>query len=456
LTIKRGTLAAYAAPCLPIAAVGLPVVVYLPPYYAATLGLDLAMVGLVFAMVRFVDVPLDPLIGHLLDRTENRFGRFRPWMVAGAAIMMVGLYLVFMAAPGISPARAFAGLVVMYVGYSACTVVHTSWGSALSDDYDQRSRVFGWWQAANLLGLFLILAVPPLALWLAGSTDPAIGVHAMGWTIILTLPLAVAWAVSVLPDRARRGGDHHRLRDIITVIKVKLLRRLLLIDLLASLAPGMAGALLLFFFTAARGYPPAQASTLLLFYFLAGMLAAPAWVVVAKRHGKHRTAILALAVYALCHAGTLFLPRDNFLLAAVGLGLAGIPAVAPAFLMRAMLGDVSDAETLASGKERTGLFFAALVVAQKLGYAIPVGVSFTVLKLIGFDAALGAANSPGSITSLSLLFVIPPVIFSLLAASLLRGWPIDAAAQAHNAAALAARHLAEAQDTGAVLAPGAL
>jgi Na+/melibiose symporter-like transporter len=144
----------------------------------------------------------------------------------------------------------------------------------------------------------------------------------------------------------------------------------------------------------------------------------------------------------VCHAGTFLLPRGNFLLAALGLGLAGIPAVAPAFLMRAMLGDVSDAETLASGQERTGLFYAALVVAQKLGYAIPVGVSFTVLKLIGFNAALGGANSSGSITGLSLLFVVPPVIFSLLAAALLRGWPIDAALQARNAAALATRHAA--------------
>jgi glycoside/pentoside/hexuronide:cation symporter, GPH family len=48
---------------LPIAALGLPLVVYLPPYYAGTLGLPLATVGFLFAFVRIVDIPLDPLLG---------------------------------------------------------------------------------------------------------------------------------------------------------------------------------------------------------------------------------------------------------------------------------------------------------------------------------------------------------------------------------------------------------
>lgn len=438
MTIERSSLLAYVAPRLPIAAVGLPIVVYLPPYYAATLGLDLAAVGVVFAAVRFIDVPLDPLLGHLVDRTDSRFGRFRPWLVVGAAIMMIGLYLVFMAEPGLSPVRALAGLIVLYAGYSACEVAHLGWGSVLSDDYDQRSRLFGWWQAANLLGLFLILAVPPLALYLAQSSDPALGVHVMGWTIIFALPVTVAWMLAALPERPRRGTSHHRLGDIVTVMKVRLLRRLLLTDLVVSLAPGLAGALLLFFLTAARGYPPQQASSLLLFYFLAGMLAAPVWAAIARRFGKHRTVIGSLLLYAVCHAGTMLLPGGNFLLASLALGLAGIPAVAPAFLLRAMLADVSDAETLASGQERTGLFAAALVVAQKLGYAIPVGLSFAILQSIGFDARLGITNTPAAIAGLSALFVGPPVLFALAGALLLRGWPIDAGTHKGVAVSLAA------------------
>lgn len=438
LQIKRGTLAAFAAPCLPIAANGLPVVVYLPPYYASTLGLDLAVVGFLFFMVRFVDVPLDPIVGHLVDRTNTRFGRFRPWMAGGALVMMIGLYLTFMATPGLSPLRAFTGLLVMYLGYSALLVSHTAWGAVMSDDYHERSRIFGWWQASNLLGLFLILGVPPLAQSLAGSDDRSVGVHAMGWTIIAVLPVAVGWCLWRVRERPRIGGSHHRFADILAVIKIPLLRRLLFADLFASLAPGLTGALFLFFFEAARGYSSATAMKLLLFYFAAGLLSAPLWVIAAKRFSKHRALIASLIAYAVLQTAIILIPGNNFPIAAVGMVLAGIPAVAPAFLLRAMLADVSDAETLRSGQEKTGLFYAALAAVQKLGYAIPVGLSYAVLAAIGFVPRLGAANAPGAIDGLMLLFVVPPVVLALIAAAIVRGWPINAAVQARNAEALVA------------------
>jgi Na+/melibiose symporter-like transporter len=220
-------------------------------------------------------------------------------------------------------------------------------------------------------------------------------------------------------------------------MRLPLLRRLLFADLLSSLAPGLSGALLLFFFEAARGYPPAQASTLLLFYFAAGLVAAPVWVRIARRHSKHRAITWALLIYAVLQTATMLIPRDNFALAALGMALAGLPAVAPAFLMRAMLADLSEAETVRTGQDRTALFYAALVAVQKLGYAIPVGASYAVLGLIGFDPQRGESNSAAAIDGLVALFVFPPALLALAAALVVRGWPIDAAAQARNAQALA-------------------
>ena len=439
MQINRRTLAAFAAPCLPIAANGLPVVVYLPPFYASTLGLDLAVVGFLFFIIRFVDVPLDPIVGHIVDRTDTRFGRFRPWMAGGALVMMLGIYLAFMAAPGLSPLRAFAGLMVMYLGYSALLVAHTAWGAVLSGEYHERSRIFGWWQAANVLGLFLILAVPPLAQKLAGSDDRTIGIHAMGWTIIAALPLAVGWCLWRVPERPRIGGEHHRFADIIAVFKLPLLRRLLFADLLASLAPGMTGALFLFFFEAGRGYSAATASALLLFYFAAGLLAAPVWVRVSRRFSKHRALVGALIAYSLMQMCVFVIPSNNFAVAAVVMALAGIPAVAPAFLMRAMLADVSDAETLRSGQEKTGLFYAVLAAVQKLGYAIPVGLSYVILQSIGFVPKLGGGNTPDAISGLTLMFIVPPMLLALAAAAIVWRWPIDADTQARNAQALTVR-----------------
>lgn len=439
-SLKRRTLAAFAAPCLPLTGVGLPLVVNLPPYYASTLGLDMAITGLLFSVVRWIDVPLDLLYGHWIDRTNTRWGRFRPWLVIGGLVMMAGLAAVFFAPPGLSPLRALLGLLLLYAGYSAAAVAHTSWGQSLSTDYHERSRIFGWWQSANMVALIGLLAVPPLANGLAPGwglePSKALGVHAMGWVLLaLMLPALLAVATGV-PDGAPAHAAPHGWRDVKAALKLPLLRRLMLIDLLASLPPGFGGALLLFFFETARGFSPKDAQLLLLFYFAAGLIGAPLWGWLARRTSKHMAVAWSIGSYAILHATLVLLPASSFTLAALGMLLAGIPAVAPPFLVRAMLADVTDAETLATGRSNAGLYYAVLVAVQKIGYAIPVGLSYIVLDMVGFSARLGPANSAGAIDGLVALFLLPPVISATGAALLARGWTIDQAEQQRIAAAL--------------------
>jgi hypothetical protein len=431
--LKRLTLAAFAAPCLPLTGVGLPLIVYLPPYYAGTLGLDLALTGIIFSAVRWIDLPLDIVFGHGIDRTDTKWGRFRPWMVIGGLVMMAGLALVFFAEPGLSPLRAFLGLLLMYAGYSAAAVAHTSWGQALSTDYHERSRIFGWWQGTNMIALMGLLAVPPLvnALGPRWGLEPstALGVHAMGW-VLLALMLPALLAVSTgVPDGAPLHASPHGWGDVKTALKRPLLQRLLLIDLLATLPAGFGGALLVFFFEAARGFSQADARLLLLFYFAAGLIGAPLWGWVARRTSKHMAVAWAIGSYAVLHMGLVLAPNAGFWVAAAGMLLAGIPAVAPPFLVRAMLADVTDAETLATGRSNAGLYYAVLVGVQKLGYAIPVGLAYAVLDAVGFDAKLGAANTQSAIDGLVMLFLVPPVVSAVGAAWLARGWTIDRAAQ---------------------------
>ena len=86
----------------------------------------------------------------------------------------------------------------------------------------------------------------------------------------------------------------------------------MLIDFLVAMAAGMAGALLLFFFEAARGFSPAQSSLLLLIYFIAGLVAAPGWVALSRRYGKHSALMLSLIIYAVFQGSLLFLPRRTW------------------------------------------------------------------------------------------------------------------------------------------------
>ena len=64
----------------------LQLVVYVPPFYAAEIGLDIAAIGFVFFLARGWDAVIDPLVGNLSDGTRSRWGRRKPWMAIGTPI----------------------------------------------------------------------------------------------------------------------------------------------------------------------------------------------------------------------------------------------------------------------------------------------------------------------------------------------------------------------------------
>lgn len=419
---------------------GLPLIVYLPPYYASDLGLPVATVGLVFFLVRAADVCLDPFIGQAMDATRTPVGRFRPWLVAGSLLLALGSWGLFMAEPGVSAGATAAWLFTLYIGFSMVYLAHTAWGATLSDDYAERARVFGWWQAANVLGLILVLLLPPLAGRLFPGEGAAPGIHAMGWFIIATLPLAALAISAGVPERPAPADATHRIRvaDLVDSCRQPLMARLLVADLLLCMAPGITGALFQFFFVAARGYTPAEASTLLLIYFVAGLAAAPLWIRAAARFGKHRATAAAALWLAVTQAALPLLPAGDVWLAAPAMAISGVPYAAAPFLLRAILADVCDAERLRTGQDRTGLLFAVLTATQKIAYGIPVGVLYPLLGAIGFEAAKGAGNSASALLGLELLFTVPVVLIALGGAWTMWRWRLDAAAHAEVVAALGA------------------
>jgi Na+/melibiose symporter-like transporter len=445
MRIRLAHLLAWCSPGLPVAALGLPLVVYLPPHYAGTLGLPLATVGFLFAIVRIVDIPLDPLLGALMDNTRTRWGQFRPWILGGSLVMMLGALLLFQAQPGVSALRTFVSLFILYIGFSCMSLAQVSWGSRLSGDYGERARIFGYWTAVSVFGTLTVLFIPPLFGHLSPGAPPSAGIHAMGWFIIALAPLTALAAAAFVPEgEAPSEGHRVRLADVRRVLADRRMVRLLLVDLLLSIAPGLTGALFLFFFTAARGLPQGTASLLLLGYFVAGLAAAPVWIRLARSWGKHRAAAVSALWMGAAIVGVLLVPKGLVLLAVLGMILAGIPSAAPTFLLRAMLADLNDAQQLdrrqrgADGAETTGLNFAILTATQKLGFAIPVGLTYPLLALIGFDPVPGAANSREALLGLELLFALPSALLTSLAAILVWKWPITAETHARIRMELAA------------------
>ena len=109
--------------------------------------------------------------------------------------------------------------------------------------------------------------------------------------------------------------------------------------------------------------------------------------------------------------------------------LSGIGLGADMVLPASMQADVVDADTIESGAQRTGLYFAMWGVATKLSLAGAVGIAFPLLDYMDFDAQ-GTNNDTASLLGLALLYSLVPVVLKILSAMLIWNFPIDAESQA--------------------------
>jgi glycoside/pentoside/hexuronide:cation symporter, GPH family len=428
---------AFSAPSLPLAALGLPLVVQLPPHYAGYVGLEIGVVGLLFMLARILDIGVDVSIGLAMDQTRTRIGRFSPWLVMSIPVIMVGSYFLFMAKPGADAAYLGFWLFFTYVGFSMGSLSQMSLGATLSDNYHERSRVFVFWQAANVLGMLMVLMIPVLIHSQGGTA--ASGVQGMGWFIVCLMPLTALLAAGFAKEESpKASAKHTSIKDIISLFKSDACRRLLLCDLLLMFGSGVTGGLFLFYFDAVKGYG-GLAAALLLIYFIAGLIGAPLWTLIARRWGKHVSLICACLYGAVSQPLIMYLPENNFVAAAIGMSVAGIVYTAGAYLLRAMMADIGDEDLLQTGQDRTGLLYAFVTLTGKAGYALAVGVTYVGLGLFGFNSKLGAGNTPEALAGLTLLFLGLPVAVNLLGALLLVKYPIDAKRTAELQAAIAAK-----------------
>ena len=111
---------------LPMAAQQLPLYVFLPPYYAQDLGIGLTAVGAALLGARLWDMVTDPLVGWFSDRTGGRFGRRKPFILAGTPILMVSIWFLFVPPEGAGALHLLIWTMIAYFGGTSSRPTITS------------------------------------------------------------------------------------------------------------------------------------------------------------------------------------------------------------------------------------------------------------------------------------------------------------------------------------------
>ncbi|MEM8948339.1 MAG: MFS transporter [Pseudomonadota bacterium] len=427
LTLK--TLLGYGALGLPLAALNLPLYVYLPAFYAEDIGLGLTTVGLLLFAARLLDTFTDPIIGELGDRTRTRFGRRRPWMVAACPLLIVATLMLFIPGEGAGAAYLFFWTTLAYLAWTMMILPFTALGAELSGDYHERSRITGAREGFVVVGIILAAALP-IMLGLDADNQRGEILAVLGWSMALLTPLALAGVLIFAPEPKTSLSPSLPLKEGLRLAwNNRPFLRLIAAYLLNGIANGLPATLFFLFVGDVLGGDGAS-GPLLLLYFVAGIIGIPIWLRISKVIGKHRAWAAAMLWASAMFVWAPFLGEGDLVAFTIICALSGLSLGADMALPASIQADVVDLDSEESGQQRTGLFFALWSMATKLSLALAIGIAFPLLDLIGYEA--GGENAPSALLGLAMLYGLLPVIIKLAATALVWRFPIDQTEQAER------------------------
>lgn len=416
-------LTAYGLLGLPLAALGLPLVVYLPPFYAEMPALGTAMVGAMLFVARLFDVVSDPAIGWASDRFPTRWGRRRPWIALGAPVLLVSAWFLFVPGVDVGAVYLLVWSLLAYLGWTLMYLPYTALGAELSPDYDERSRITAFREGFFVLGTLVAIALP--AVVQRGVDDPAAGLAAVALFLLISLPLAAAVFLALVAEPRYRRRSPPGWRDGARILAGNApFRRLLAAYLLNGAANGLPAALFMFFVIHILGGDRVAGGAFLAVYFMSAVAGLPVWLRIGRDWSKHRLWCASMLFVCVVFAFAPTLGEGDYigylLICVLGGSVLGIDQAIPASIQA----DVIDEDTAAGGDRRGGVYFGLWGMATKLAFALSVGIAYPVLELAGFDAG-SDSNDAAALWTLALLYAGLPVAVKLGVVAMMWRFPLD-------------------------------
>lgn len=160
-------------------------ILYQTRFYTDTAGLSAVAVGSMFLVLRLGDAVFDPVVGALSDRTQTRWGKFRPWILFTAVPFGVVFWLVYVT-PNISPTGkliyAYITYALVMMLYSANNTPYSALMGVMTPDSSERSSIASYRFVGALIGQFFIQALPLPLVAKFGQGDSA-----KGWAITMAI-----------------------------------------------------------------------------------------------------------------------------------------------------------------------------------------------------------------------------------------------------------------------------
>lgn len=426
-------------------------------FYTDVFGISAGAVGTMMLVTRVMDAVADPVMGTIADRTKTRWGHFRPY-VLWFAIPLAGAGVLTFTTPSLGGGAkllyAYATYCLLMLLYTAVNIPYSALLGVMTPNSKERTSLASFrFVGAFSVAVLVQYCTPSLAQWFGMSSalraQHSFLAHPIDWVRwflsrdFLTLPsdpakgwqmtmvLYGAFAVVLLilcfatthervtPPEDQSPDFKEDLKSMLTSRAFVVMLGVLIIMIMSFVLRGSVSAYYFKYYV--------QRNDLLGPFLVANALAFLAAVVItptiARHFDKKTLFIAAIGIGGLIIGGFwLAKPTDIGLM----FGLQILASFIIGFnspLVWAMFADTADDAEWRLGRRNTGLVFASAVFGMKIGLAL--GAWVTGLLLTGFGYLANQEQSATSLLGIRLSMSLIPALMLVVAAVLMRAYPLD-------------------------------
>ena len=415
-----------------------------PLFFTNVFGLTIADTATLMLIARMFDVVTDPLMGTLADRTQSRWGTYRPWLIFGAVPLgLVFALMLYTPDFGSTGKRiwAYTLYLLMMVVYTAVNVPYGSLLGVMTEDDNEKNQFSAFRMVgAYAMGFVTLLSFPYLQKLVGGTPQHQYAVLGALFGLIAaagTLACGLLTRERHKPVRA----DKVSLKPFADLFRNRPWVILTFIGILMNFFNGFRYAVAGYLFEYCL-HGDVTVSGLIINYTvfmtfgeLTCMVFGGVSPAFTRWVGSKRMAFIwASAICVVVSVLFFFIPMNPkyiwMMVAAVVLTSVGIGLYSP--LLWSMYADVADYATEKNGSSSTGLIFSSGTMSQKFGTAISGSLVALFLGLAGLESGTDAAgqtivtitDTDAVCRMIWLLFSIFPAAIALIMIGLLYIYPI--------------------------------
>jgi len=385
------------------------------------------------------------VMGNISDNARTRWGRRRPFIVAGAILTGLTMPLIWWMPAGLPEWQMFAWLLIggliFYTCFSIWAMPYYSLQLEMSPDYNERTNITAYRAYAQQLlqvaasWILALVALPLFSRLPDAKPDLVNGMRYVSIGLgVLTIALGVLPGLFVKERYYEKETSKQAKQPLIEGLKQTLSTRpflwIILIVFTKTFGFGLVGTLG-FYLNAyyACGGNLIQATTISgvigTVLFAPNLVSIPVCTWIANRWDKRILLYVTVVSGILGSLSVyLFVTPANPWLQLIPALLTGPIGIGLWLVVPSMQADVADYDELVTGKRREGSFSAVFSWTFKASSALTGGLSGIILVWTGFAIQRGAEQSPHVLESLKLFYIWIPITFLVLCLFAISRYPL--------------------------------